>query len=188
MKKVLFAISAAALLTACGSSNDAPAPATVTVTAPAPSTSTPTPTPTSSTPTPTSEALPQGATAGFEGSQDVVDSGVPIAANGKGIKKCNEAIPGLTMFTDDTIGYSAYCENLYPEVPEPPVETQPTTEMRDLSKIPVADGGTCPAAICGYGHDANGKPNPSSGEIQKWWMDCIATHSDAYCRANDPYR
>lgn len=32
--------------------------------------------------------------------------------------------------------------------------------------IPVADGGTCPAALCGYGHDEHGNPNPSSGEIQ----------------------
>lgn len=37
---------------------------------------------------------------------------------------------------------------------------------QDLSNIPVADGGTCPAAICGYGTDANGNPNPSSGELQ----------------------
>ena len=25
---------------------------------------------------------------------------------------------------------------------------------------------TCAAAICGYGHDENGNPNPSSGELQ----------------------
>lgn len=36
----------------------------------------------------------------------------------------------------------------------------------DLDDIPIADGGTCPAARCGYGHDENGNPNPSSGEIQ----------------------
>lgn len=33
-------------------------------------------------------------------------------------------------------------------------------------QVPFADGGTCPAAICGYGHDENGNPNPSSGELQ----------------------
>lgn len=37
---------------------------------------------------------------------------------------------------------------------------------QDLSDIPYADGGTCPAYKCGYGTDANGNPNPSSGEIQ----------------------
>jgi hypothetical protein len=55
------------------------------------------------------------------------------------------------------------------------------------ANIPIADGGTCPAALCGYGHDEYGNPNPSSGEIQGWWMDCIAVNTDEYCRANDPY-
>lgn len=32
--------------------------------------------------------------------------------------------------------------------------------------VPIPDGGTCPAYLCGYGHDAEGNPNPSSGEIQ----------------------
>lgn len=36
----------------------------------------------------------------------------------------------------------------------------------DPATIPYADGGTCPAYKCGYGHDENGNPNPSSGEIQ----------------------
>ena len=36
----------------------------------------------------------------------------------------------------------------------------------DPATIPFADGGTCPAYLCGYGHDENGNPNPSSGEIQ----------------------
>lgn len=39
-------------------------------------------------------------------------------------------------------------------------------EQQRLAEIPIADGGTCPAAKCGYGHDANGNPNPTSGEIQ----------------------
>jgi len=38
----------------------------------------------------------------------------------------------------------------------------------DPATIPFADGGTCPAYRCGYGHDANGNPNPSSGEIQTY--------------------
>lgn len=37
---------------------------------------------------------------------------------------------------------------------------------QDLSNVPYANGGTCPAYKCGYGSDANGNPNPSSGEIQ----------------------
>ena len=37
---------------------------------------------------------------------------------------------------------------------------------QDLSTVAYADGGTCPAYKCGYGHDENGNRNPSSGEIQ----------------------
>ena len=36
----------------------------------------------------------------------------------------------------------------------------------DPATIPIPDGGTCPAYLCGYGHDENGNPNPSSGELQ----------------------
>lgn len=32
--------------------------------------------------------------------------------------------------------------------------------------VPIADGGTCPAYLCGYGHDEQGNRNPTSGEIQ----------------------
>ena len=46
----------------------------------------------------------------------------------------------------------------------------PPQEAADLgpdpATIPYANGGTCPAHKCGYGHDASGNPNPSSGEIQ----------------------
>ncbi|TQE43612.1 hypothetical protein EJK80_06280 [Corynebacterium phoceense] len=58
----------------------------------------------------------------------------------------------------------------------------------DPATIPYADGGTCPAYKCGYGHDENGNPNPSNSEIQSWWGDCIATNTAEYCRANDPYQ
>lgn len=29
---------------------------------------------------------------------------------------------------------------------------------------------------------------PSSGEIQSWWMDCISSHDEQYCRDTDPYQ
>ncbi|WP_229676673.1 hypothetical protein [Corynebacterium marinum] len=63
----------------------------------------------------------------------------------------------------------------------------PTEQYVDPATVPIADGGACPAYLCGYGHDENGNPNPSSGEIQGWWMDCIAVNTEDYCRANDPY-
>ncbi|AJE67484.1 hypothetical protein SB89_07990 [Corynebacterium glutamicum] len=37
---------------------------------------------------------------------------------------------------------------------------------QDLSQIPIADGGTCPAYLCGYGTNDQGERNPTSGEIQ----------------------
>lgn len=60
---------------------------------------------------------------------------------------------------------------------------------QDLSTIPFADGGTCPAAICGYGHDENGNPNPSSGEIQtKGGCDAGYITDPALCGAvNEKY-
>lgn len=39
-------------------------------------------------------------------------------------------------------------------------------EELPADQIPFANGGTCPAYKCGYGHGANGKPNPTSGELQ----------------------
>ncbi|MEX3505648.1 hypothetical protein [Corynebacterium sp. LK2510] len=42
----------------------------------------------------------------------------------------------------------------------------PPGGIKDLSKIPHAEGGTCANSICGYGYDENGNPNPTSGEIQ----------------------
>lgn len=36
----------------------------------------------------------------------------------------------------------------------------------DPSTVPYAEGGTCPAAICGYGTNDQGQRNPTSGEIQ----------------------
>lgn len=29
---------------------------------------------------------------------------------------------------------------------------------------------------------------PSSGEIQSWWMNCISSHDEQYCRDTDPYQ
>lgn len=46
------------------------------------------------------------------------------------------------------------------------------------NEVPYADGGTCAAAICGYGHDEFGNPNPSSGEIQAEWACQQGTLTD----------
>ncbi|MGP9724609.1 hypothetical protein ACT3SZ_11405 [Corynebacterium sp. AOP40-9SA-29] len=65
---------------------------------------------------------------------------------------------GTTFYSDGTSGYTDDC---YSQMQSDMQASQP-----DLSTIPIPDGGTCPAAICGYGHDEDGNPNPSSGELQ----------------------
>ncbi|QQU98953.1 hypothetical protein I6I65_10550 [Corynebacterium amycolatum] len=54
--------------------------------------------------------------------------------------------------------------------------------------VPYDDGGTCPAYLCGYGTDEDGNANPSSGEIQSWWGECMNDNSAEYCRENNPYQ
>lgn len=41
-----------------------------------------------------------------------------------------------------------------------------TPEVIGPENVAFADGGTCPGAICGYGHNSVGKRNPTSGELQ----------------------
>lgn len=76
----------------------------------------------------------------------------------------------------------------WPDCALPPEEAAAPGPDPDPATIPYADGGTCPAYKCGYGHDENGNPNPSNSEIQSWWSDCTATNTTEYCRANDPYQ
>ena len=76
----------------------------------------------------------------------------------------------------------------WPDCALPPQEAANLGPGPDPATIPYADGGTCPAYKCGYGHDANGNPNPSNSEIQSWWSDCTAANTEEYCRANDPYQ
>lgn len=76
----------------------------------------------------------------------------------------------------------------WPDCALPPQEAANLGPGPDPATIPYADGGTCPAYKCGYGHDENGNPNPSNSEIQSWWSDCTAANTEEYCRANDPYQ
>ena len=76
----------------------------------------------------------------------------------------------------------------WPDCALPPQEAAKLGPSPDPATIPYADGGTCPAYKCGYGHDASGNPNPSNSEIQSWWSDCTAVNTAEYCRANDPYQ
>ena len=76
----------------------------------------------------------------------------------------------------------------WPDCALPPQEAANLGPGPDPATIPYADGGTCPAYKCGYGHDENGNPNPSNSEIQSWWSDCTAGNTAEYCRENDPYQ
>lgn len=116
------------------------------------------------------------------------------------VVECEPSPPGPALWSDGVVRFSqdcydqgvanrgAYrCPGTDSYVNEPSQCGQSNLGP-DLSKIPIANGGTCAAAICGYGTDENGNPNPSSGEIQSWWMNCISANSEEYCRENDPYK
>lgn len=66
----------------------------------------------------------------------------------------------------------------------------PTGEAaQDLSNIPYANGGTCPAYKCGYGTDAEGNDlNQEKADSHAWWSECVAANTAEYCRANDPWQ
>lgn len=95
--------------------------------------------------------------------------------------------PGTTWYDDGTSGYEQSCFDQTIGDARAIADANPYLNGQDPATVPIPDGGTCPAYLCGYGHDENGNPNPSSGEIQGWWMDCIATNDESYCRENDPY-
>ncbi|MEX3562141.1 hypothetical protein VVR46_00230 [Corynebacterium phoceense] len=102
------------------------------------------------------------------------------------VVECLEGTPGPALWSDGTTAYSQDCweQRGGAEV----AEAESNAGLPNPATIPYADGGTCPAYKCGYGHDDDGNPNPSNSEIQSWWGDCIATNSAEYCRANDPYQ
>lgn len=91
------------------------------------------------------------------------------------VVECLFGTPGPALWSDGTTAFSQECFDEATEgldyrcpqtdhyVPDPSYcgSNQPAHDG-----VPIAEGGTCPAAICGYGHDAEGNRNPSSGEIQ----------------------
>lgn len=89
-----------------------------------------------------------------------------------------------TMWTEPGVGYQCFGTDAWTNDPanctaanlggDPSYDTQwgpaaaiPADEtVQDLSNVPYADGGTCPAYLCGYGTNDQGQRNPTSGEIQ----------------------
>lgn len=60
---------------------------------------------------------------------------------------------------------------------------------QDLSNIPYADGGTCPAYKCGYGKGIDADAvNAEKQAAHTWWGNCISANTAEYCRTNDPWQ
>lgn len=163
------------VLTACGGDDQDPAPTTSSATSTTTSTTSIT---TSSTPSETPEPEPVAEEPAAE----------PY------VVECLEGTPGPALWSDGSMDHSDDCwyQNGGPEYAQeegdatarfweehPEMLNQP-----DPATVPIPDGGTCPAYLCGYGHDAEGNPNPSSGEIQGRTMCQDGTIQDPeYCAA-----
>ena len=182
MKRLLSILAALPLMLAACSDTEDTAPATSST---ATSTSS-----TPSTSSTTSSAAPSSTSAVTEPSTvDQAPTAAPVTESPAAppyVVECLEGTPGPALWSDGTTAYSQDCweQRGGAEV----AEAESNAGLPDPATIPYADGGTCPAYKCGYGHDDDGNPNPSNSEIQSWWSDCTATNSTEYCRANDPYQ
>lgn len=76
------------------------------------------------------------------------------------VVECIPGTPGPSRMSDGTTKYTDYCGN-QPGAAEAR-EAEANAGLPE-SNTPGCDG---PAAICGYGTDASGNPNPTSGELQ----------------------
>lgn len=196
MKKataLLFVLPLA--LAACSSTGDTAPATSSTVATSSTATSTSSTPSTSST---TSSAAPSSTSATMEPSTvDQAPTAAPVTeapaaeqytapAAPPYVVECLEGTPGPALWSDGTTAYSQDCWEQRGGAEA--AEAESNAGLPDPATIPYADGGTCPAYQCGYGHDENGNPNPSNSEIQSWWSDCTATNTTEYCRANDPYQ
>ncbi|CAQ05564.1 hypothetical protein cu1604 [Corynebacterium urealyticum DSM 7109] len=137
------------VLTGCATTEEAPTPSSSTTSA---SKTTSTKTPSSSTATPSPSTEPAAAPKQTQ---------APAAEIY--VLECLPGTPGPSRMSDGSTQYTDYCAN------QPGAQTYRDAEAAagwDPSKVPFANGGTCPAYKCGYGHDENGNPYPSSGELQ----------------------
>lgn len=164
----LAALTALAL-TACGETEEQQ-----------PSTSSTSSTPSSSREDATTESSPTTTTSSEASSEEAATSeppapvaaepspaeAAPIPESEPYIVECLFGTPGPTLMSDGTTQYTDHCfyANGGPEY----LEAENQAGLVDPNSIPYADGGTCPAYQCGYGHNSEGARNPSSGEIQTY--------------------
>ena len=147
----LAAITAltALVLTGCATTEEAPTPSSSTTSA-SKTTSTKTPSSSSAAPIPSTEPA-------------AAPNPTQVPAAEVYVVECLFGAPGPSLMSDGSVQSTDYCAN------QPGAQEYRDAEAAagwDPSKVPYADGGTCPAYKCGYGHDENGNPNPSSGELQ----------------------
>lgn len=144
----LAAITAltALILTGCATTEDAPTSSSTT----SASKTTNTKTPSSSSATPSTEPA-------------AAPNPTQAPAAEVYVVECLFGTPGPSLMSDGSVQSTDYCAN------QPGAQEYRDAEAAagwDPSKVPFANGGTCPAYKCGYGHDENGNPYPSSGELQ----------------------
>lgn len=92
----------------------------------------------------------------------------PAVAEEPYVVECLQGTPGPAVWSDGTVAHSDWCfeQNGGAEYLEAEGKSGLDGYTEDLSNVPYANGGTCPAYKCGYGYDENGNPYPSSGELQ----------------------
>lgn len=169
MRRLITAAAIVAGLStaACESPQDAPTPSSSSTSS-------------SSTTTTSSSSVSTSTSPTTETSPEYVDEPPQEAvATEPTVIACEADPPGPALYSDGKVLFS---QNCYDKIvaTRPPYRCPGTdsyvsdsskchpipTPSPDPATIPYADGGTCPAYKCGYGHDANGNPNPSSGELQ----------------------
>lgn len=78
------------------------------------------------------------------------------------IVECLSGTPGPTLMSDGTVQPTDYC--FYAKGGPESAEAE---SRAGYAPLPPADSDSaCAAAICGYGTNSQGQPNPTSGEIQ----------------------
>lgn len=161
--RLLLPLAAAAVLSLSGCSDSEPAPSGPEGSS-TPATTTTTQSTTSSTIT--SPATSESATSETAPAPAVVPDNAGTSATrsiwappGQGIQ-----CPGTDAFVWDFADCNPSNGVIDPNEFNRMVEQQNQQPAHD--GVPIADGGTCPAYLCGYGHDEQGNRNPSSGEIQ----------------------
>lgn len=120
-----------------------------------------TPTPSSTTPTSktTSTKSPSSSTATPSPSTEPAAAPKQTQAPAAEVYvvECLPGTPGPSRMSDGSTQYTDYCAN------QPGAQAYRDAEAAagwDPSKVPFADGGTCPAYKCGYGHDEKRQPQP----------------------------